>query len=104
MIAKLTLVKTDKSGYFLQGTGDPSRNADFSLYDLDGEGGDPFALGNTTWEIVSGIESAEYDPEDTDTFWEALTVVLESAIAHGIEIPDYAREAAGLEDNDDNDY
>lgn len=89
-MATLNLVKTSKGSYLVQGTDDPTRNADFSLYDLDGEGGDPFAFGNQTWEIVEGVESAEYDPEDSDTFWSALETVLTSARAQGIELPEYA--------------
>src|SRR3989304_4442833 len=34
--AILYLVKTDTGKFLLQGTGDPSQNADFSLFDLDG--------------------------------------------------------------------
>lgn len=94
-MATLNLVKTDKGHYFLQGTGDPSRNADFSLYDWDGEGGDPFSMASgQTWEIVElpGIEDGiEYDVEDQDSFWEAQTQIIEAAELAGIEVPGYAK-------------
>jgi len=93
-MATLHLVKTDSGNYLLQGTGDPSRNADFSLYALDGEGGDPFYFGNQKWEIVEGVESAEYDTEgefSSDSFWNALEEVLTSAKAQGIDLPDAER-------------
>lgn len=80
-MARLHLVKTTDGEYLLQGIGDPSANADFSLYDLDGEGGDPFAYGNQQWKIVPGVESDEYDE---DEFWAARDVVLQSAVANGI--------------------
>ena len=73
----------------LQGTGDPSQNADFSLFDLDGEGGDPFAFGNREWEIVAGVDLEEYDPQDSDSFWTAQQAVIDSAREAGIELPDY---------------
>ena len=90
-MATLHLVKTDEGTYLLQGYGDPSRNADFSLFDVDGEGGDPFSLASgQEWSIVEEIPGVEYDPEFTDTFWEAQQAILKSAKAAGIELPDYA--------------
>jgi hypothetical protein len=90
-MATLKLVKTDGGECLLQGTGDSSNNADFSLYDLydlDGEGGDPFAWANQEWEIVPGILSADYDADDSDTFWEAREKVLDSVRKAGIPLPD----------------
>jgi hypothetical protein len=93
-MARLNLVKTDSGNYFLQGTGDRSRNADFSLYDWDGEGGDPFALASgETWEIVEGTPTVEYDPDDSDSFWSAQMEIVEAAKRKGIEVPDYAEGA-----------
>lgn len=90
-MATLYLVKTDDGQYLLQGSGDPSRNADFSLFDVDGEGGDPFAFGNCKWTLVEGLEGVEYDPEDTDTFWNAQAEIVEAAEKAGIALPGYAR-------------
>jgi hypothetical protein len=91
-MATLYLVKTDDGQYLLQGTGHPSRNADFSLFDVDGEGGDPFAWGNSTWAIVETVEGVEYDPEDTDSFWTAQAEIVEAAEEAGITLPDYAKK------------
>lgn len=93
-MATLNLVKTEKGDYLLQGTGDESRNADFSLFDWDGEGGDPFAFGSQTWEVVElpGIsDGVEYDADDNDTWWNAQAQIVEAAEAAGIEVPDYAK-------------
>jgi len=79
-MATLRLCKFENGELVLQGDGDPSQNADFSLYDLDGEGGDPFAFGNREWEIVEGVPGVEYDPQDSDTFWAAVEQI-EQAIA-----------------------
>ena len=76
--------------YFLQGEGDASRNADFSLFSVDGEGGDPFQFGNQSWDLVSEIEGQEYDADDTDSFWTAQQEILKEAKEKGIELPDYA--------------
>jgi len=89
MNATLSLVRDADGNLFLQGASDPSQNADFSLFDVDGEGGDPFAWGNRTWEIVHGVSSCEYDPEDSDSFWTAQQSVIESARKAGVELPDY---------------
>lgn len=89
-MATLNLVRDTEGNLFLQGTGDPSQNAGFSLFDVDGEGGDPFAWGNREWTVVPNVASAEYDPEDSDTFWSAQQAVVESARAAGVELPDYA--------------
>lgn len=90
-MAKLNLVKTDSGNYFLQGRGDKSRNADFKLFDWDGEGGDPFALASgETWEIVEGTPTIEYDADDSDSFWSAQAQIVKAAKRQGIEVPDYA--------------
>lgn len=76
-MATLNLVVTEKNDLLLQGRGDPSQNANFSLFGIDsGEGGDPFAFGAGNWEIVEGIDSVEYDPEDEDSFWSAREEIL----------------------------
>lgn len=92
-MATLNLVKTDDGKYFLQGAGDPTRNADFSLFDWDGEGGDPFQFGSQKWEIVEEVEGVEYDAEDVDSFWSAQALIIGRAIAAGIDVPDYAIDA-----------
>jgi hypothetical protein len=91
-MALLQLVQADTGTYFLQGTEDPSRNADFSLYDWDGEGGDPFTFGNQKWSIVEGLPSVEYDPDDQDSWWNAQMVIVAAAEAAGIAVPPYAKE------------
>ena len=88
-MATLHLVRFENGDLALQGTGDRSPNANLSLFDVDGEGGDPFAFGNREWEIVAGVESSEYDPADTDSFWSAQQAVIDSARQAGIELPDY---------------
>ena len=75
-MATLNLVKTDNNVLLLQGTGDPSQNAYFSLYDLDGEGGDPFSYAGERWEIVHYVAGVEYDPEDQDSFWLAREEII----------------------------
>lgn len=88
-MATLHLVRFGDGTLALQGTGDPSQNADFSLYDLDGDGGDPFAFGNQEWEIVDNVEASDYDSTDSDSFWSAQQDVIESAREAGIALPDY---------------
>ncbi len=88
-MAELNLVRTDTGDYLLQGTGDRSQNADFSLFDLDGEGGDPFALGCAEWEIISEIAAREYDPADHDSFWTAQQAIVANARRLGMSLPDY---------------
>lgn len=89
-MATLILCRFDNGSLVLQGSGDKSHNADFSLFDVDGEGGDPFAFGNRTWEQIEEVDTSEYDQADTDTFWEALEVVLKSARKCGIELPSHS--------------
>lgn len=90
-MAKLNLVKTEAGRYFLQGRGDKSRNADFTLYDWDGEGGDPFALASgQRWKIVEGTPTVEYDPANSDSWWSARAKIIKAAKRKGIEVPDYA--------------
>lgn len=88
-MAILNLVRFDDGSLALQGVGDPSSNADFSLFDLDGEGGDPYAFGNRTWAVVEGVPSTDYDADDRDSFWAAQQDVIDSAREAGIELPDY---------------
>lgn len=77
-MAILNLVRTDDGEFLLQGSGDPSAHAAFSLFYLDGEGsGNPHDFGCIEWEVVSPGE--EYDPDDSDTFWEARARVLAAA-------------------------
>lgn len=73
----------------MQGSGDASANATFSLFDVDGEGGDPYAYGNCEWKIVAAVESVEYDPEDSDDFWAAQQAIVDAAREAGIELPEY---------------
>lgn len=92
-MATLHLVQTDTGTYYLQGTGDPSRSADFSVYDWDGEGGDPFQLGKQTWTIVplpDLPDGVEYDPDDADTWWTAQQQIVAAAREAGIAVPDSA--------------
>lgn len=88
----LTLVKkTDSEDYYLQSS-EPSQEADFSIYDIDGEGsGSPFDFGNMEWSPVFEVASVEYEsaPDDRDGFWEAQQTIVREAIAKGIPIPDY---------------
>jgi hypothetical protein len=89
-MAFLALCKFENGQLVLQGSEDGTRNTDFSLFDVDGEGGDPFAFGNRNWEQIEEVDTSEYDPTDTDTFWQALEVVLKSARKCGIELPEHA--------------
>lgn len=85
----MQLVKTDDGRFLLQGDGVPTANADFALYDLDGEGGDPFGVApNQRWSIVDGVPGQEYDPEDSDTFWGAVEDVVTAARDAGIPVDD----------------
>jgi len=77
-MSTLHLVITDNGVLLLQGTGDPSQNAHFSLYDLDGEGGDPFNYAGESWEIVKSIEGVDYDPEDHDSFCQAREEIIKA--------------------------
>ena len=96
-MATLTLVQTSSGKMLLQGAGDPSHNADFSLFDLDGEGGNPFSLASgESWEIVEAIPAQEYDADDTDSFWTAQQAILRAAKATNCENPtDYEGEEDG---------
>lgn len=87
-MAWLSLVKSSDGDLYLQGLGDPSQNADFSLYTLDGKVGDPFA-GASEWHLVAEVPSLEYDPDDSDSFWSAQSEIIETARSKGFEIPDY---------------
>lgn len=82
-MATLNLVITEKNDLLFQGIADPSQNADFSLTDLDGEGGDPFAVAcGLSWEIVSFLEGVEYDSEDRDTWWSAREKIIDSLVGN----------------------
>lgn len=97
-MARMHFVTTDDGRHLLQGTGDHGPIADFSLFDLDGEGVDPFSLGNgRTWEIADDVLPQDYDPDDQDDFFEAVIDVVGYARAKGYEIPEYAVEALGLD-------
>jgi hypothetical protein len=87
-MATLRLVRFADGGLGLQGDMDPSRYADFSVYDLDGEGGEPFDYGHTTWDIVEGIRPARYDAGDDDSFRAAREKIIGAARKAGIELPD----------------
>lgn len=89
-MATLTLVKdTDNRSLLLEST-EPSSNADFSLFDIDGEGdGSPFGMA-TKWEVVEEVEPQEYDENDTDSFWDAQQNILKQCIQKEIQLPDYA--------------
>jgi hypothetical protein len=80
-MATLSLIKTSNNAFLLQSS-EPSQNADFSIFDLDGEGGSPFGWGNMEWEIVKDNDgnaiSVEYDP-DANEFWESQQELLEKA-------------------------
>lgn len=98
-MATLNLVKTDDGKLFLQGAGDPSRNADFSLFDLDGEGGDPFNLGSREWSIVELPQipnGVRYAVSDSDSFHDARIEILKAYLATGAYLPAYVLESAGL--------
>jgi hypothetical protein len=86
---KLTLIKT-KSGLLLEGRA-PGKELEF--YDVDGEGGKAtkisFAPWNEDYKPVAGVKTATYDSEDTDSFWSALSIVLNSA-KKKVTLPDYA--------------
>jgi len=87
---KLTLIQTEK-GLLLEGR-EPGKELEF--YDLDGEGGKATKVSFTPWnedyKAVAGVETATYDSEDTDSFWSALSTILESAKAKKVKLPDYA--------------
>ena len=75
-MATLYLVITSRNVLLLQGLGDPSPNANFSLYDIEGEGGDPFIYAGEYWEIVKGVEGVDYDPGDNDSFLHAREEII----------------------------
>jgi len=85
----LSLTKNKKGDLFLHST-EPSKNAEFSIFDLDGEGsGDPFDFGSDEWVPVEGIDEREYDADDNDSFWEAQQGILKECQEKGISLPDY---------------
>jgi len=85
-MAILSLVQSSNGWLALHSTA-PSKNADFSIFNLDGEGsGDPFGYGNNTWTEVQGVEEVEYDEDDTDTFWQARQAIIKSMLATNIDL------------------
>lgn len=89
-MAVLTLVKSIEDGSLLLESTEPSSNADFSLFDIDGEGsGSPFGMA-TKWEAVEEIKPQEYDESDTDSFWDAQQRILKQCVEKGIQLPEYA--------------
>jgi len=89
-MALLSLVRDNAGSLFLHSTA-PSKNAGFSIFDLDGEGsGDPFGYSNNTWtEVQSVVEGIEYEEDDTDSFWQSRQVIIEACLAANIELPEY---------------
>lgn len=68
----------------------PSKNAHFSIFELDGSGsGDPFDYGSSTWTAVKKIRGIEYDADDSlnDSFWEAQQALLKQCIHLGFVSP-----------------
>lgn len=86
----LTLIKTE-SGLLLEGKA-PGKELEY--YDVDGEGGKAtkisFAPWNQDYKPVKGVKTSTYDGDDSDSFWSALSTVLESAQAKGVKLPSHA--------------
>lgn len=95
-MAFLSLAKDDEGKLYLYSTAS-SRNADFSIFPLDGEGsGNPFDFGNKTWCEVEEMDlEIEYDEDDEDSysFWQAQEAILEACVSAKIELPDYVIES-----------
>lgn len=88
-MALLSLVKNSKGELFLRST-ESSQNAEFSIFDVDGEGsGSPFDFGSETWVAVEGVTEQAYNAEDQDSFWEAQQKIVKECQENGIELPDY---------------
>lgn len=88
IMATLTLV-ISVDGFLLLESTAPCSKADFSLFDIDGEGsGSPFGLANN-WKTVEEIQPQEYDEFDTDSFWDAQQVIVKECIEKGIPLPEY---------------
>ena len=94
-MAQLQLIRLRKEVYALAGVGDPcddddTRNleprADFTLFDINGGDGDPFAHAATSWEVVDGVEGIEYDEDDYDSFLAAIDKVEKAAENSGLSI------------------
>jgi len=88
-LATLSLIKTEKGSYYLQGNHDPDVD-DFSIFDWDGQ---DVELSNGEFEIVAlpGIgKGILYDQKDDDTFWSAQAQIVAAAEKAGIGVPDYA--------------
>jgi hypothetical protein len=85
----LSLVRTLKGELFLFST-EPSQSAEFSIYDVNGEGsGNPFDFGNETWYGVKEVAEQTYDGDDPDSFWFAQQRIIAQCLDLGIELPDY---------------
>jgi hypothetical protein len=88
---ELTLIKTEDGAFLLEGS-QPGLELEF--YDVDGEGGKAtkisFAPWNQEYERVPGVVTATYWEGDTDSFWNALTAVLESAQVAVVPLPGHA--------------
>jgi hypothetical protein len=86
-MAALSLVKNSKDELFLFST-QPSQNAEFSIYDVDGEGsGSPFDFGTETWLDFNEVTEQEYDADDEDSFWEAQQKIVKECQEKGIDLP-----------------
>lgn len=87
----LSLVQ-DNSGNLVLHSDEPYSNADFSIFDIDGEGsGSPFDWGsNQQWRSVESVSGQEYDPDNPDSFWEAQQAILKECAEKGIDLPDHA--------------
>lgn len=87
---KLQLIHTS-NGLLVEATA-PGEEIEF--YDVSGEGGKASQIAFAPWNQhtypIEGVDTAEYNPEDTDSFWYALQLVLTSARNQGIALPDHA--------------
>lgn len=89
-MAILSLVQDNQSQLMLHST-ERSRKAEFSIFDISGEGsGDPFDYGTNEWTEVEGVSTYEYDPEYNDSFWDAQQALLKECVTNSIELPEYA--------------
>ena len=91
MTFKLEMVRTEKGTLLLQGY-NPSEELEY--YDLCGEGGKESKISFAPWDqelsSVPHVATAEYDDDDSSSFWAALKTVLTSARAAGVLLPEYA--------------
>lgn len=86
----LSLIRTKEGNLLLEGRC-PGETLEY--YAVDGEGGPATSINFAPWNqaitYVHEVETADYEGEDTESFWNALTTVLQSARDKGIELPDY---------------